>query len=119
MVSKMSSSTSSSDSSKHQVLIPCKDFKLAVWFPEEVFIPLNKISDLFPKFITSALLILKIFSKPNRLIFSKNSGIIERCAEVIVYLVNKTLIPFDIVSKVRNTVTEKDFPDPLPPVIIK
>ncbi len=34
-------------------------------------------------------------------------------------LVNKTLIPLDIVSRVRKTVTAKDLPEPLPPVIIK
>jgi len=28
-------------------------------------------------------------------------------------------MPFTIVSRVRKTVTAKDFPEPLPPVIIK
>jgi len=28
-------------------------------------------------------------------------------------------MPFTIVSSVKNTVTANDFPDPLPPVIIK
>jgi len=28
-------------------------------------------------------------------------------------------MPFTIVSKVKNTVTAKDLPDPLPPVIMK
>jgi hypothetical protein len=44
---------------------------------------------------------------------------IERRADVIVYLVKSILIPSLIVSSVRNTVTAKDFPDPLPPVTIK
>ena len=35
------------------------------------------------------------------------------------YLVKSILIPSLIVSSVRKTVTAKDFPDPLPPVIIK
>ena len=29
------------------MLIPCNDFKLAVWLPAEVLIPLNNISELF------------------------------------------------------------------------
>tara|TARA_R110000744_G_scaffold114400_2_gene213932 strand:- start:110 stop:247 length:138 start_codon:yes stop_codon:yes gene_type:complete len=33
--------------------------------------------------------------------------------------VNKTLIPFTIVSRVKNTATANDLPEPLPPVIIK
>jgi len=37
----------------------------------------------------------------------------------MVYLVKSILIPFDIVSKVRKTVTANDLPDPLPPVIMK
>jgi hypothetical protein len=74
---------------------------------------------LFFALTTSALLILKVSSNHRSPIFSKNSGMIERCAEVIVNLVNKTLIPLDIVKSVRKTVTAKDFPDPLPPVIIK
>ena len=32
---------------------------------------------------------------------------------------NRILIPLVIVSKVRKTVTAKDFPEPLPPVIMK
>ncbi len=32
---------------------------------------------------------------------------------------NKTLTFLDIVKSVRKTVTAKDFPEPLPPVIIK
>ena len=32
---------------------------------------------------------------------------------------NRTLIFLDIVKSVRKTVTAKDFPEPLPPVIIK
>ena len=35
------------------------------------------------------------------------------------YLVKSILIPSVIVSNVRKTVTAKDFPDPLPPVMIK
>ena len=35
------------------------------------------------------------------------------------YLVKSILIPLLIVSKVRKTVTAKDLPEPLPPVIIK
>ena len=62
---------------------------------------------------------LKIFSKPNSPIFSKNSGIIDKCADTIVYRVNNTLMPSDIVKRVKNTVAAKDLPEPLPPVIIK
>jgi uncharacterized membrane protein len=36
-----------------------------------------------------------------------------------VYRVNNTLMPSDIVKRVKNTVAAKDFPEPLPPVIIK
>ena len=75
--------------------------------------------ELLPRFKTSALLTLNIFSNPKSPIFSKNSGIIDKWADTIVYLVNKTLIPFAIVSKVKNTVTANDLPDPLPPVIMK
>ena len=35
------------------------------------------------------------------------------------YLVKSILMPSLIVSSVRNTVTAKEFPDPLPPVTIK
>ena len=77
------------------------------------------MSDLLPKFTTSDLFTLNMFSKPNRLIFSKNSGMIDKCADTIVYLVNNIRMFFDIVSSVRNTVTANDFPEPLPPVIIK
>ena len=77
------------------------------------------MSDLFFRLTTSALFTLNIFSNPNRLIFSKNSGMIDRCADTIVYLVNNTLMFLDIVSNVKNTVTAKDLPEPLPPVIIK
>ena len=44
IVSNVFSSISSSASSSTQQLIPCKDFRLAVWFPEEVFIPLNTVT---------------------------------------------------------------------------
>ena len=77
------------------------------------------MSDLLLRFTTSALFTLNILSYPKSPIFSKNSGIIERCADTIVYLVNNTLIFSDIVSNVRKTVTANDFPDPLPPVIMK
>jgi len=36
----------------------------------------------------------------------------------MVYRVNNTLTPLDIVSSVKNTVAANDLPDPLPPVII-
>ena len=84
IVSNMFSSISSSASSNTHVLIPCNDFKLAVWLPADVLIPLNRISELLLLFKTSALFILNTFSNPNNPIFSKNSGIIDRCADVIV-----------------------------------
>ena len=77
------------------------------------------MSDLLPKFKTSALLTANKLSKPSRLIFSKNSGMIDRCADTIVNLVNNILMFDDIVNSVRNTETANDFPEPLPPVIIK
>ena len=80
----MSSSINSSASSSTQQLIPCKDFKLAVWFPADVLIPLNNISLLFLVFTTSALFTLNISSNPNRPIFSRNSGIIDKCDYTIV-----------------------------------
>jgi len=74
---------------------------------------------LFLVFTTSDLFILNVLSYPNSPIFSKNSGMIDKCADTIVYLVNNTLMFLDIVSSVKNTVTAKDLPEPLPPVIIK
>jgi hypothetical protein len=41
IVSNMFSSISSSASSSTQQLIPCKDLSDAVWFPDDVLIPLN------------------------------------------------------------------------------
>ena len=119
IVSNISSSVNSSASSRTQLETPVNDFKLAVWFPADVLIPLNSMSLLFLVFTTSALFTLNISSNPNKPIFSKNSGIIDKCADTIVYLVNNTLMFADIVSSVRNTVTANDLPEPLPPVIIK
>jgi hypothetical protein len=45
-------------------------------------------------------------------IFSTNSGIIEVCAEVIVYLLKSIRCPCSYVKLSKNTATPKDFPEP-------
>jgi hypothetical protein len=52
-------------------------------------------------------------------VFSINSGIIDKCAEDIVYRVNNILCPLSKVNPVVIAVVENDFAEPLPPVSIK
>ena len=78
IVSNMFSSISSSASSSTQHDMPCNDLREAVWFPDDVFIPLNSISLFVDVLTTSDLFMLNIESNPNRPIFSKNSGIIDK-----------------------------------------
>ena len=75
------------------------------------------MSDFVIVFVTSDLFTSNAASMFNKAIFSKNSGIIDKCVEVIVYLVNKERIPSDKVRSVKNTDTLKDLLDPRPPVI--
>ena len=67
----------------------------------------------------SLFVILKFDCKSIKSIFSINSGIIERCADVSVYLVNNILCPFSNVNPVRTVDVENDFAEPLPPVTMK
>ena len=69
--------------------MPCNDFRLAVWSPELVLIPLNSILDLVTLFITSSLVTIKSSVFFSKSIFSINSGIIEIPADRNVYLVNR------------------------------
>ena len=65
------------------------DFKFAVCILPPVLIPLNIILDPDDVQVISVFVISNNDSSPNNSILLTNSGIIEICAEVIVYLVNK------------------------------
>ena len=76
ILSNVSSLSNSSASSSIQVLTPCNDLRLAVWFPELVLIPLKIISDLVRLFTIASLVTSKSPPTSNSSIFSINSGII-------------------------------------------
>ena len=102
ILSNVSSSVSSSASSNTQVVTPCNDLRFAVWSPDDVFMPLNRILLPVLMFTISSFVIWKSAPHPNVSILSRNSGIIEMCADVIVYLVNKIVCPASYVSIVNN-----------------
>ena len=91
ILSKTDSSTSSSASSSTNVVTPFKDFRAAVWLPEDVRIPLKIIELPVVRFMISSLVILNSSEAPIISIFSINSGIIEVLADIIVYLENNIL----------------------------
>jgi hypothetical protein len=92
------------------------DFKAAVWFPDEVLIPLKIISDPVSLFSIVERVCLNNFSARINSIFSKNSGMTERLAAVIVYRVTRHLWFFSKVSVQIKLCVLNDFADPLPPV---
>ena len=83
------------------------------------FKPLNNISLPDCLFLISLFNISKSCSKFSSSIFSWNSGIIDRCALVIVCLVNSIRCPHSYESSDANLPISKDLPEPRPPVIIK
>ena len=119
ILSKVDSSTNSSASSSTHVVTPCNDLRFAVWSPLEVFKPLKNISLFEFLFFISLFDILNRSSNFNSSIFSLNSGMIDKCADVIVCLVKSILCPCSNDNNVMNLPTSNDLPLPRPPVITK
>jgi len=71
--------------------MPCKDLRLAVWFPLDVLIPEKSISVPDALLIIASFVIWKSCSISQILNFSTNSGMMDLLALVIVYLVNRIL----------------------------
>ena len=93
ILSKMFSSTSSSASSITQVLTLVRDFRLAVWSPDDVLIPLNII--LLPErlFMISSFVMWKSSWIFKVSILSRNSGMIDIYADANVKRVNRIVCP--------------------------
>ena len=89
IVSKRSGSSSSCASSSTHVFTPCIDFSFATWLPDDVIRPLNTIFAPVTRFVMSDERTLKCSFTWSASILSRNSGMMETSADVIVYRVNR------------------------------
>src|SRR5690606_32857095 len=94
------------------------DFRFAVFSPLELTIPLKYMALPLDLLKISVLVMWKRLSNPSVLILSINSGIMERCADVSVFLRNNIVLSSSRINRHRRVLTEYDFPDPRqrPPV---